>query len=38
MEQHEYEPSQFATATEEAADRIPCGICGNQRGATIHKR
>lgn len=38
MEQHEYEPSQFATATEEARDEVPCGICGNKRGATIHKR
>jgi hypothetical protein len=36
-DRHEYERSEFGSATEVAADRVPCGICGNQRGATIHR-
>jgi hypothetical protein len=37
-ERHIYEPSQFTTEREEATDKVPCAICGNLRGATIHKR
>jgi hypothetical protein len=36
-ERHEYEPSEFATAREQATNTAPCAQCGNGPGATIHR-